>query len=90
MDEPILLSKGNLVVAGKNPGGKPFQEGGNAFILNPNHECGVLSQFVLGGKKMVCHKESREREILTQSVGNEHAIKSHIHHCCLLTMHATD
>jgi hypothetical protein len=57
-EEPVLLSKGNLVVVGKNPAGKPFHEGGDAFILNPNHEYAVLCQFVLGGKKIVCHKNA--------------------------------
>jgi hypothetical protein len=53
MDEPLLPSKGNLVVVGKNPPGKPFHEGGDAFILDPNHANGVLCQFVLGGKKVM-------------------------------------
>jgi hypothetical protein len=53
MDEPLLLSKGNLVVIGKNPPGKPFHEGGDSFILDPNHAGGVLCQFVLGGKKLM-------------------------------------
>jgi hypothetical protein len=44
MDEPILLSRGNLVVVAKNPPGKPFHEGGDAFILDPNHADGVLCQ----------------------------------------------
>ena len=42
MDEPVLLSRGNLVVVAKNPPGKPFHEGGDAFILDPNHAEGVL------------------------------------------------
>ena len=53
MDEPLLLSKGNLVVVGKNPPGKPFHEGGDAFILDPNHTDGVLCQFVLDWKKVM-------------------------------------
>jgi len=53
MDEPLLLSKSNLVVVGKNPPGKPFHEGGDTFILDPNHADGVLCQFVLGGKKVM-------------------------------------
>jgi hypothetical protein len=50
MDETLLLSKDNLVVAGKNPPGNPFHKGGDAFILDPNHTDGVLCQFVLGEK----------------------------------------
>ncbi len=53
MDEPVLLSRGNLVVVAKNPPGKPFHEGGDAFILDPNHKEGVLCQFVLGGKSCI-------------------------------------
>ncbi len=52
MDEPLLLSKGHSVVVGKNPPGKPFHKGGDAFILDPNHADKVLYQFVLGGKKV--------------------------------------
>jgi hypothetical protein len=52
MDKPILLSKGNLVVVGNNPPGKPFHEGDDASILDPNHENGVLCQFVLRGQKV--------------------------------------
>jgi len=37
----------------KNPHGKPFNEGGDAFMLDSNHENGVLCQFVLGEKKVV-------------------------------------
>jgi hypothetical protein len=52
MDKLLLLSKGNLVVVGKNPPGKPFHGGGDAFILDPNYADGVLCQFVLGRKKL--------------------------------------
>ena len=68
MDEPILLSRGNLVVVAKNPPGKPFHEGGDAFILDPNHADGVLCQFVLGGKKVVSPQRIlREKNIDTVS-----------------------
>jgi hypothetical protein len=50
MDEPLLLSKGNLVVVGKNPPGKPFHKVGDAFILNPNHANDVPCRIVLGEK----------------------------------------
>ena len=50
MDEALLLSKGNLAVVGKNPPGKPFHEGVDAFILDLSHANGVLCQFVLCGK----------------------------------------
>ena len=48
---PILLSKGNLVVVGKNPPGKYSHEIGDASILDLNHKNGVLCQFVLGREK---------------------------------------
>jgi hypothetical protein len=32
MNEPTLISLENLVVVGKNPPGKPADEGGNAWI----------------------------------------------------------
>ena len=68
MDEPVLLSRGNLVVVAKNPPGKPFHEGGDAFILDPNHADGVLCQFVLGGKKVVSPQRIlREKNIDTVS-----------------------
>jgi hypothetical protein len=52
MDEPQLLSKGNLVEVSRiDLPGKPFHEGRDAYILNPNHENGVFVQFVLGGRK---------------------------------------
>jgi len=53
MDEPVLLSRDNLVVVAKNPPEKPYHEGGDAFILDPKHAEGVLCQFVLGGKQVV-------------------------------------
>lgn len=51
--EPQLLSVGNLVEVAKTESpGKKFHEGGSAYILDPNHEDGVLVQFV-GQRKMV-------------------------------------
>ena len=68
MDEPVLLSGGNLVVVAKNPPGKPFHERGDAFILDPNQEEGVLCQFVLGRKKVVSPQRIlREKNIDTVS-----------------------
>jgi hypothetical protein len=42
MDKPLLLSKDKSVVVGKNPPDKPFRKGGDALILDPNHENIVL------------------------------------------------
>jgi hypothetical protein len=52
----ISISKGNLVEVNKTPPKKPFHEGGDAFILDPNHKNGILCQFILGGKKVVAPK----------------------------------
>jgi hypothetical protein len=72
MDEPVLLSRGNLVMVVKNPPGRPFHKGGDAFILDPNHAEGVLCQFVLGGKKVVSPQRIlREKNIDT--VSRQHA-----------------
>ena len=51
-DKTISLSKGDLVVVGKNPPCKPFHEGGNASILDPKHKHGDLCQIALGRKKI--------------------------------------
>lgn len=54
MDEPQLFSVGNLVEVAKiESPGKTFHPRGDAFILDPNHEGGVLVQYILKGKKVV-------------------------------------
>ena len=83
----MLLSKGNLLVVGKNPPGKPFHKGGNASILNPNHEYGVLCQFVLGGKKILSFQRIlRENNIDT--VRRKQAFDTVSHSSLLSTHHA--
>jgi len=51
-DKPIVVSKANSDVVSNNPPGKPFHEGGDEYIVVPNHQIGILCQFVLGGRKV--------------------------------------
>ena len=55
-------------VVSDNPSGKPFNEGGNALILDPNHQNGILCHFILGGRTVVSSQTIlREKKIDTIS-----------------------
>jgi hypothetical protein len=44
MDEPILVTNGNSGVVNNNSPGKPFHKGGDALILDPNHQNGCFGR----------------------------------------------
>jgi len=71
MEEPILLSKGNLVVVGKNPPDKPFHAGGNAFILDPNLNTVSFVNFF--GREEDCLSQRIQREKNIDTVSRQQA-----------------
>jgi len=70
MDEPILVSNSNSGVVLSNPPGK--HKGGDAIIFDPNHQNGILCQFILGRRKVLPQTILREKNIETLA-GNEDA-----------------